>query len=199
MIEQLALPGLGARTVVGDTLQRFYTPPKLARLVAEVVLEDLPIPPSFVIGCSVGGAAFPRVIRELVPDARQHGVDLDPGASQEGLDWFAVRDFLTWEPEVMASLCIDNPPFGEDGETALAFTKHAITIAKHVAFIMPAAYQTAVGEWGWFLDRNPPTVIRPIPGRPWGDHLRDACVYEWTSPRRINTGTRWRRLPDTWR
>lgn len=169
------LPGIEPERPIGDALDRCYTPDRLA----DAVVAALPwlVGVGRIIEPSAGGGAFVRAVRKRHPDALIHGIDLDPEApARDRCDWWTTCswtdvDLRSWLPD----LIIGNPPFGE----ALAHVEHALTYTSAVvALILPLAY-LGVQEWAPLLDRRPPTILRPILGRPWPDRVRETAVYQW--------------------
>lgn len=107
-----------------DSLDRYYTPPDLARqLVALLPIET----PALVLEPSVGAGAFvqalPRGVAVLT-------MDIDPAAPANPALVMDFEDFtgnglpIEW--------VIGNPPYSR----ALEHTRHALSMSRHVAFLM---------------------------------------------------------------
>lgn len=173
----LAFPGRPDVTVgasVGDELDRFYTPARLAEVIVDALAMEAP---RTVLEPSVGGGAFARAVLRRWPRVALCGLDVDPQAL--GQKWcrdFAVMDASTAHLAPAYDLIVGNPPFGD----ALAHVQAMLDLRPQVlAFILPWSHW-GVDEWQPLL-RGPmrPAIVRPIPGRPWPDSIRETAVYEW--------------------
>lgn len=175
-----------AAPVVGDELERHYTPLALARAIVLALPGECD--PQIIVEPSVGDGAFVVACRERWPDAKIIGCDVDPNAS--GLRLCDMGVLADWETEAehtpKADLIIGNPPFSHAIPHLLA------TRENHpdawVSWILPWAYP-GVGEWSPVLEDHPLWHLQPIKGRPWPKNMRETGNYVW-GPEAREGGTR---------
>ena len=196
MTAQLGLVGPDLPPV-RDHLSRRYTPDGLAVVIVDTLapLLDAGCEP-LVVEPSVGGGAFARAIRASLGTrwGTVVGVDLDPGARGLGevdhgiigswpeiaAEWRQVLDLgighalLSQPPDII----IGNPPF--TGDEGLAHVDACLLLRPRiVSLVLPWAYW-GVQRWSRLLrGEHRPAIVRPIVGRPWSSHVREAAVYEW--------------------
>lgn len=159
---------------VGDELDRHYTPGRLAEVIVDAIIMERP---RTILEPSVGGGAFARAVLRRWPKVYLCGLDIDPQAlGQRWCKDFAVLDAAKANIAAAFDLVIGNPPFDE----ALAHVEAMLALRPTVlSFILPWAYW-GVDEWQPLLrGPNKPAIVRPIPGRPWPDNMRETAVYEW--------------------
>lgn len=151
-----------------DPLDRYYTPPGLARVLVGAVADLYPgPPPARVIEPSVGGGAWLPAIRSEWPAAHILAVDLDPAATGlASADAGIAADLLSIPVEVVREaggidLAIGNPPFSH----AIRHTHHLLQLVRPgglVALLLPAT----VGHLAGWLSLPLPEREVPVQGRP---------------------------------
>lgn len=161
---------------VGDDLDRFYTPDKLALAVVHRVANRLSEPPKTVLEPSVGGGSFVRAVRKVWPEATVTGFDMDPMARGLALcDHAVVGDFEFAEAE-QHDLLVGNPPFGNIRE----HLPRAISLGAAVALIMPWSLLGGVETWEqMWVEVGKPHEVWPVMGRPWQKNIRETAAYFW--------------------
>jgi len=140
---------------------QFFTPESIARLMAEWIAE---VQPNLVLDPAIGPGVFVRVIREMLPNTRFIGLDIDELAiraarlvleddSRIVLD---QHDFLTWPDERLFDAAIANPPYLRHHDLNYGFdvfqlvgTKNHVRLSKlsnvYVLFILEICRRLRVG------------------------------------------------------
>ena len=151
-----ARPASGSR----DALDRYYTPPRLARAIVTAVHAVEPLS-GVVLEPSAGAGAFARAILDLTP-AEVIVADLDPAAPALMSPAWAQRR-AAGERTPCASYCgrdfasidwlrpawvIGNPPYSAAEE----HVRHALTMSRHVVFLLRAAFVESKGRSAFWRD-----------------------------------------------
>lgn len=172
-MSQQALLGIDVTGQPHDALDRFYTPDSLA-VVCVRRLRSLSTF-SHVLEPSVGGGAFVRALRGVVPGVHVTGCDVDPGARFDLVDVGYEVDFVDFRPPVFYDAVVGNPPFSRAQEHVAA----ARRLSSMVGLILPMAILEGASGWGAFLDERPFAVCHPIEGRPWPKSVRGCGFFVW--------------------
>ena len=190
-----------------DVLDRYYTPPQLARAVVVALHAMEPIS-GVVLEPSAGGGAFARALLDLTP-AEVVVSDLDPRApALMSTAWdrrraagdrvpcasYCRRDFLTID-FLRPSWVIGNPPYS----VAEEHIRHALTIAPRVAFLLRASFGSSQGRVPLWRD-HPPRHMWQLAQRPsytgGATDPADYAVYFWDrdhpGPATFTPGWSWR-------
>lgn len=111
-------------------LDKYYTPPELAKRLIETTLKVLSGNTiSDIIEPSAGNGSFSNQIECTA-------YDIEPG--EEGTNEIIKADFLQLDiPYKQGRLCIGNPPFGHSNNMSIKFYKKCCEIGDYVAFIQP--------------------------------------------------------------
>lgn len=207
-VTQLALAGVAPPVLAGDALHRFYTPDRLASAVVDRLA---PAALSWVLEPSCGGGAFVRALQRR--GCLVVGCDLDPeavGLQRVDLAWPGSLESFpgSYDPLGWA---VGNPPFGgpsdDDDEQPYVGAHHALICLQHaprVGLILPAAWALFEGHGRvpspmqtWRAAGARPVRVSAIAGRAWGDHLREAALFEWErgvdGPTTVGEPITWRR------
>ncbi len=117
----------------------FFTAPKLAEALVNVVLQKYRLPEDCLfVEPSAGAGAFVRPLRKMGHEVL--AVDIDPAAR-------GIRraDFLASSviPADRHAVVIGNPPFGFAASTAVRFFNRAAERARMIAFIVPRTFRKA--------------------------------------------------------
>lgn len=123
-------------------LDKFYTNPKIARDVVDIIQQHFPLEQfDLIVEPSAGNGSFLSILPE-----NSIGLDLEPEAPG-----IIRQDFFKYESPYhplfnnIRIACIGNPPFGSGymNPLAKAFFNHAATFSQVIAFIVPAKWQTS--------------------------------------------------------
>lgn len=143
-----------------DRLDRYYTPAHVARRC--VRLLDL-APGSTVLEPHVGSGAWVHALRELVPDVRIIGIDVDPSADGLRLvDRAIVADFLvddSWKSDLTScpiDAVVGNPPYSD----AEAHVRRAFEFADTTAYVLRATFLESRRRIPLLRDHPPARVFR---------------------------------------
>lgn len=127
-----------SRKTVGKEM--FYTERRIAELVLKSLNKRIPLKnfKNFIDPCA-GDGIFPSAIRDMLPKANVHSIDITCKRNAKRADFLKIGktdpQFKKLHPK--NTLVIGNPPFGRHGKIAKLFIKKASEIANHVAFILP--------------------------------------------------------------
>lgn len=118
-----------------DSLDRFYTHPKIAALCVRLANGYHDLTNAVVIEPSAGAGAFLK----LLP-AQTIGLDLAPASL--GIE---QRDFLAYRPIYLHRnvILVGNPPFGRSAALAIAFVNQAAQIGHTIAMVLPRSFRKA--------------------------------------------------------
>ncbi len=143
---------------------RDYGPWANARAVAEVI-DKLGLPPTTVVGMSLGGASTIRLAAER-PDLFHHVVivDVSPNVSKEG---------RTMTPEQRGSVALIGGPPTYESFDAMADATIAMSPLRTPEAIRRGVRHNSVrlddGRWMWRYDLFPREESAPLPERNWTD------------------------------
>lgn len=139
-----------------------------------------------VLEPACGNGAILRVLREVAPAARLHGIELDGERGEAAAQtvpaaWIEHGDFLqsTAAFGVVGGapfdLCITNPPFA----LAMPFVLRALERASTVAMLLRLNWLGSQGRA--HFHRGRPSDVYVLPRRPsfTDDGKTDSCDYAW--------------------
>jgi hypothetical protein len=169
-----------------DTLDRYYTPPEVA-LTCTRWLATVPElgAPRVVVESAAGGGAWIVAAREVWPQARTVGYDLDPRAQglylcDEGhhADWLAVEPPRSGARR--GALVLGNPDYRQ----AEAHVRQSLRHAESVAYLLRLGFLSSQARRPMWQE-HPPTVVGVLPKRPsfTGNGKTDGAdyaVFVWT-------------------
>ncbi len=183
----------------------YYTPEGTAIACLSYLLDDLGIPDdATVVEPSVGGGAWVRAVRALLPQAIVDRCDVNPEAP--GLraelrreERAIVGDWLDPIPprrgqqgEQQWELCLGNPPYVID--TVLRFVERCLERAPIVALLLRETLLGTEPRLPWWSEHRPAWVVKVVPRPKWeGPGARptsdfsDTLLVVWV---RGNTETR---------
>ena len=126
-----------------DTIDKFYTCPKVAQECVTLILQHLSIDTNndLVVEPSAGNGAF-------IPEISKHFqttlfYDIEP---EHPL--IVKADYLLLEPDMLLTVktfglihIIGNPPFGRQSSLAIQFIKKSAVFADSISFILPKSFK----------------------------------------------------------
>lgn len=186
-MSQPSLPGIAPGYEIADELDRVYTPDKLALACVKHLAFDMrrrgwPLDERFepfVVDPSFGGGAFGRAVQVVYgPPARLCGVDIDRNAA--GHTWYPELVYDDWLNVAGTfedvDLVVGNPPFSK----ALDHVDATWDLQPFgFGFLLPLAYLGVQSWQRYMLGHRKPSVVYPLPARPWGDRVREVAWFEW--------------------
>lgn len=153
----------------------YFTPAPLALAICRELQRRI-MAPGMILVPGAGEGAFLRAAGTVWPEARQHGLDLDPK-----LAGMLKADFLTFEPSDLGGvydLIIGNPPFDLAEEFVHQSFKH-LAPRGHLAFLLRLTFLGSQGRAERIWDRRDLRWLVPISPRPSFslDGKTDAAEY----------------------
>jgi len=164
----------------GDPLGRSYTPDACALAIMRRLLpmtgERMALTPWVLEPC-VGGGAFVRAAKSLVPSVWCAGYDVDPEAPGLGqCSLPVVLDFSRPDaiPVDEYNIAVTNPPFGKavGQDTTLSIVRNARLSARISAMLLPV---DVICQAGFEADVACAAEVWPLLPRPW-PHERGMVV-----------------------
>ena len=162
----------------------YYTPDSLAQACVGLLADEADEveragASSWVCEPSVGRGAFARAARAAWPLARIVGVDVDPGASCEGLDGLVCADWLDCKGARKFNVILGNPPYGQAQE----HVEHALSRLQPwgwAAFLLRLAFLESAKRSD-FWQRGELFSVHVLASRPsfTEDGRTDGAAYGW--------------------
>lgn len=153
----------------------YFTPAPLALAICRELQRRI-MAPGMILVPGAGEGAFLRASKEVWPDARQHGLDIDPK-----LAGILQCNYLTFEPSELGGvydLIIGNPPFDLAEEFVVQSFKH-LAPRGHLAFLLRLSFLGSQGRAERIWSRRDLRWLAPISPRPSFsvDGKTDAAEY----------------------
>jgi hypothetical protein len=166
----------------------YWTPDATARACMRWLVDVVGFDPSGrVVEPSVGGGAWVRAIRSVVPESTIDRVDTDesapgvefdlrPDDARSYCDWLEFELFRgqpvgpdTWE------LCIGNPPYGGD---LVRWLDASLARARVVAYLLRETVTGSVERLAWWKAHRPAWIAKVLPRPRWeGPGQRETSDY----------------------